>query len=98
MDDDNAPHHAHIYDAPETRALAESLRRRLLAATASGEIRAPLFVGRLRDRRAGPHPVPQFETRFPHAILPLALPLLEGPGLTVLVQPPTDDDLGTQEG
>ena len=93
MDNDNAPYHAHIYYTVETRSVAHALQQRLFAAKASGEIPALLFVGTLRDCKVGPHPIPQFEIHFPHAMLPLLLPLLEGSGLTVLVHPLTDDDL-----
>jgi len=93
MDDDNAPYHAHIYYEAETRAVAQALQQRFFAAKDSGEIPALLFVGALRDRKVGPHPIPQFEIHFACAMLPLLLPLLEGSGLTVLVHPLTDDDL-----
>ena len=52
-----------------------------------------LFVGTLRDRKVGPHPIPQFEIHFPYLALPLLLPLPEGSALTVLIHPLTDDDL-----
>jgi DOPA 4,5-dioxygenase len=93
MDNDNAPYHAHIYYTAETRAVAQALRQRFFAAKDSREIPALVFVGALRDRKVGPHPIPQFEIHFAHAMLPLLLPLLEGSGLTVLVHPLTDDDL-----
>jgi aromatic ring-cleaving dioxygenase len=93
MDNDNAPCHAHVYYTTGTRAAAQALQQRFLAAKVSGEIPALLFVGTLRDRKVGPHPIPQFEIHFPHATLPLLQPLLEGSGLTVLVHPLTDDDL-----
>lgn len=93
MDNDNAPYHAHIYYTTETRAAARALQQRFLAAKDSAEIPALLFVGTLRDRKVGPHPIPQFEIHFPHAMLLLLQPLLESSGLTVLVHPLTDDDL-----
>ena len=93
MDNDNAPYHAHIYYTAETRAAAQALQQRFFAAKDSGEIPALLFVGALRDRKVGPHPIPQFEIHFPRAMLPLPIPLFEGSGLTVLVHPLTDDDL-----
>ena len=93
MDDDNAPYHALIYYTAETRTAAQALQQRFFAAKDSGEIPALLFVGALRDRKVGPHPIPQFEIHFARAMLPLLLPLLEGSGLTVLVHPLTDDDL-----
>ncbi|HXR62145.1 MAG TPA: DOPA 4,5-dioxygenase family protein [Rudaea sp.] len=93
MDNDNAPYHAHIYYTTGTRAAAQALQQRFLAAKGSGEIPGLLFVGALRDRKVGPHPIPQFEIHFPRAMLPLLQPLLEASGLTVLVHPLTDDDL-----
>jgi DOPA 4,5-dioxygenase len=90
---DNTPYHAHIYYTVETRAIAEALQQRLAAGKASGEFPELLFVGTLRDGKVGPHPLPQFEIHFPHAMLALLLPLLDGSALTVLVHPLTDDDL-----
>ena len=52
-----------------------------------------LYVGELRDRKVGPHPIPQFEIHFTQGELPRLLPLLEASGLTILVHPLTDDDL-----
>ena len=93
MDDSKAPYHAHIYYVPETRALAESLHRRLSDMKASGEISQLLFVGQMRDRKVGPHPIPQFEIHFTKQALPRILPLIEASGLRALVHPLTDDDL-----
>ena len=50
-------------------------------------------VGRLRDHKVGPHPIPQFEIHFRKEVLPVILPLIEASGLTALVHPLTDDDL-----
>ena len=93
INSDNAPYHAHIYYSAGTRGNAEGLRQRLLAGKTSGEFPELRFVGTLRDGKVGPHPIPQFEIHFPHAMLALLLPLLEGSALTVLVHPLTDDDL-----
>jgi DOPA 4,5-dioxygenase len=93
MDDNVAPYHAHIYYVTETRSTAQALHRRLSEASASGEISRLLFVGQLRDRKVGPHPIPQFEIHFTKDVLPAILPLIENSGLTALVHPLTDDDL-----
>ena len=93
MDDNSAPYHAHIYYVAETRSTAQALHRRLSEARASGEISRLLFVGELRDRKVGPHPIPQFEIHFTKDVLSAILPLIENSGLTALVHPLTDDDL-----
>ena len=87
----DAPFHAHIYYDAATRDDAAQLRRTLSSAQADG--RAVLYVGEMRDRAVGPHPVPQFEIHFGAGALPSILPLLEASGLRVLVHPLTDDDL-----
>ena len=93
MDDSKAPYHAHIYYVAETRGVAESLHGGLSAKKASGEISRLLFVGQMRDRKVGPHPIPQFEIHFTKQALPRILPLIEASGLRALVHPLTDDDL-----
>jgi len=85
--DEGAPYHAHIYYPMEERPRAEALRAALSQAP---EV---LFVGSLRDRSVGPHPIPQFEIHFPASALDALLPVLEASGLTTLVHPLTDDDL-----
>jgi DOPA 4,5-dioxygenase len=93
MDDRKAPYHAHIYYVAATRGLAEALHARLCLRKASGELSQLLFVGQLRDRKVGPHPIPQFEIHFTKDALPAILPLIEKSGLGALVHPLTDDDL-----
>ena len=93
MDDKSAPYHAHIYYVPAEREQADTLRLRLGEMKDSGEIAQLLFVGQLRDRKVGPHPIPQFEIHFTEDVLPAILPLIETSGLTALVHPLTDDDL-----
>jgi hypothetical protein len=55
---DDAPYHAHIYFSPEQRGDAEALRGRFEAE------RDILFVGRMTEGKAGPHPIPQYEVHF----------------------------------
>ncbi len=93
MNQNDAPYHAHIYYVPETRAAAEAARDRLRNMMTSGEIPQLLFVGQLTDRKAGPHPVPQFEIHYTKEALPVILRFIETSGLTALVHPLTDDDL-----
>ena len=93
MNNKSAPYHAHIYYPLESRAAAESLYQRLSKIQESGEIPRLLYVGQLRDRKVGPHPIPQFEIHFTQDVLPNILPILEASGLTALVHPLTDDDV-----
>ena len=93
MIEQDAPYHAHLYYVPETRAVAESMRLRLIDGMASGTIPKLLFVGQLKDGKAGPHPIPQFEIHYTKAALQTILSLIEESELTALVHPLTDDDL-----
>jgi DOPA 4,5-dioxygenase len=52
-----------------------------------------LFVGKLKDHKAGPHPIAQFEIHYTKEALPAVIRFIEGTGLTALVHPLTDDDL-----
>ena len=93
MNSKSAPYHAHIYNPLDNRATAESLHQRLSKIKESSEIPQLLYVGQLRDRKVGPHPIPQFEIHFTQDALPSMLPILEASGLTALVHPLTDDDV-----
>ncbi|MFC5435309.1 DOPA 4,5-dioxygenase family protein [Rhodanobacter umsongensis] len=93
MTEQGSPYHAHAYYLPDTRAAAEALRTRLIDNMKSGEIPQLLFVGQLKDRKAGPHPIPQFEMHFTREAVPVIVRLIEDSGLTALVHPLTDDDL-----
>jgi branched-chain amino acid aminotransferase len=77
----DAAYHAHIYYVAEDRGRAEALRDRLFELQRSGAAPQLLFIGELRDRKVGPHP------------LPLITGILRDSGLRVLVHPLTDDDL-----
>lgn len=93
MDDNQAPYHAHIYYQLDNRAAAEALHLRLSELTEAGGISPILFIGTLRDRKVGPHPIPQFEIHFFKADLARIVPVIESSGLTALVHPLTDDDV-----
>lgn len=93
MIDINEPYHAHIYYEPSQRALADVARSCLLSLMASGEMPQLLFVGALKDGKAGPHPVPQFEIHFTKDVLQRICDFIRASGFTALVHPLTDDDL-----
>ena len=84
---DEAPYHAHIYFTPEERPAAEALRDEFQA---QPDI---LFVGRMTDGKAGPHPIPQYEVHFLERSFADVVARIEGSGLRALVHPLTDDDL-----
>lgn len=87
MFSDDAPYHAHIYVMPGQDGAAEALRDALAAET------GVLFVGRMTEGKAGPHPIPQFEAHFLKRSLGQLIPMIEASGLRALVHPLTDDDL-----
>jgi len=85
--DPAAPFHAHIYYAPEERTVAAALREAFRADE------AVLFVGAMKEGKAGPHPISQYEIHFLAAAVPAVTARLEASGLRSLVHPLTDDDL-----
>ncbi|MGA2778178.1 MAG: DOPA 4,5-dioxygenase family protein [Steroidobacteraceae bacterium] len=91
--DTDAPWHAHIYHGLVDRVPAEVLRKRLLRLKESGNVPQLRFVGELRDRKVGPHPVPQFEIHFTAGLVPTIEEIIRESGLTALVHPLTNDDL-----
>ncbi|MEP7155082.1 MAG: DOPA 4,5-dioxygenase family protein [Betaproteobacteria bacterium] len=88
-----APYHAHIYFPLSKRTEAESLQAALRAKISSGEIPTLLYVGELRDRSVGPHPMPQFEIHFSEDAVQAVTSLLVAAGFTALIHPLTDDDV-----
>lgn len=84
---DDAPYHAHIYFSPEQREAAEELRSKFQADPAI------LFVGRMTEGKAGPHPIPQYEVHFLRRSLESVRDILRKSGLRALVHPLTNDDL-----
>jgi DOPA 4,5-dioxygenase len=91
---DDAPYHAHIYYSADERPVALALRDSLRAASAADPLSRILFVGELRDHKAGPHITSQFEIHFEKRLLPHVEPKLQGSGLRILIHPLTLDDLG----
>ncbi len=91
MTDENIPFHAHVYFEGEERSRAEALRDRFVARAGPGG--PVLFVGRMTDGPAGPHPIPQFEVHFLKRSLDEMLTTIRASGLRALVHPLTDDDL-----
>jgi DOPA 4,5-dioxygenase len=94
VEGDSAPYHAHIYYAAEERPVALALRDGLRAADPADPLSGLLFVGELRDHKAGPHTVAQFEIHFERRLLPHVEPRMRASGLRVLIHPLTLDDLG----
>jgi DOPA 4,5-dioxygenase len=91
---DDAPHHAHIYYSADERPAAVALRDSLCAADAADPLSKILFVGELRDHKAGPHITSQFEIHFEKRLLPYVEAKMRRSGLRVLIHPLTLDDLG----
>lgn len=83
----DAPYHAHVYYSPEERAAAAVLREKFIRDSGI------LFVGRMMDGPAGPHPIAQFEAHFCEGSVPDVVAAIEASGLRALVHPLTDDDL-----
>ena len=84
---DDAPYHAHIYFTANQADTADALREELTL------LSGILFVGRMTEGKAGPHPIPQFEVHFLKQSLGTVLPMIEASGLRTLVHPLTEDDL-----
>jgi aromatic ring-cleaving dioxygenase len=90
----DAPYHAHIYYSAQERPLAASLREKLRSPSPSDPLAGLLFVGELRDHKAGPHITPQFEIHFAEKLLQVVEAELTRSGLRALIHPLTLDDLG----
>ena len=82
-----APYHAHIYVGAGQDEAAEALQARLRRDTQI------LFVGRITEGKAGPHPVSQFEAHFLGGAVARISAMIEATGLRALIHPLTDDDL-----
>ena len=87
-----APFHAHVYFTEAERPAASALRDGFLALT-GGDEATILFVGRMTDGPAGPHPIPQYEVHFLERARADVVAAIEQSGLRALVHPLTDDDL-----
>jgi aromatic ring-cleaving dioxygenase len=93
MADRDAPYHAHVYYSAGERPAAEALRGDFIRLKAAGSDPHILFVGRLTDGRAGPHPIAQYEIHFLEGSLAGVIAAIEASGLRALVHPLTDDDM-----
>lgn len=89
----DAPYHAHIYFSAGECAAAETLRDDFVRRAEAQDDLVILFVGRMTDAGAGPHPMPQYEIHFPEQSLAGVVAAIEAAGLRALVHPLTDDDL-----
>jgi aromatic ring-cleaving dioxygenase len=90
----DAPYHAHIYYSAQERSLAAPLRETLRTPREGDPLSGLLFVGELRDYKAGPHITSQFEIHFAERLLPFVEAELTRSGLRILIHPLTLDDLG----
>jgi DOPA 4,5-dioxygenase len=93
MTDAYDPFHAHIYYEASDRSAAEQLQSELQARKGTGDLVDIIFVGDMRDRAVGPHPMPQYEVHFYRKALPIVLERIKANGLRALVHRLTDDDL-----
>ena len=89
----DSPYHAHVYYSAGERSLAASLQKKLRTPLPDNPLSGLLFVGELRDRKAGPHITSQFEIHFYEQLLPSVEAELTHSGLRVLIHPLTLDDL-----
>jgi aromatic ring-cleaving dioxygenase len=80
-------YHAHIYYAPETRAVAERLRAAIGRSFA-------VRLGRWHDKPVGPHPISMYQVAFAVEEFERLVPwlMLNRAGLDVLVHPETGND------
>jgi aromatic ring-cleaving dioxygenase len=79
-------YHAHIYYAPDTRALAASIREGIGA-------RFPAQLGRWHDEAVGPHPISMYQVAFAASEFPRIVPwlMLNRGALSILVHPLSGD-------
>ena len=88
-----APWHAHVYYQPHERQRAAAFREDLVRLKDAGTTPELRFVGSLRDHKAGPHYVAQFEVHFTAGLVATIESLARTSGLTTLLHPLTADDL-----
>lgn len=87
------PYHGHIYYSAQERPRAAALRDTFLRLKDAAAEPRITYVGLMRDRNVGPHPLPQFEVHFLQSSRSAMIAAIEGSGLRALVHPLTDDDL-----
>ena len=80
-------YHAHIYYAPETRAVAERIRESLGA-------KFTVQLGRWHDKPIGPHPQSMYQVAFAVEEFPRLVPwlMLNYEGVSVLIHPLSGND------
>ena len=80
-------YHAHIYYAPETRAVAERIRESLGA-------KFTVQLGRWHDKPIGPHPQSMYQVAFAVEEFPRLVPwlMLNHEELSVLIHPLSGND------
>lgn len=93
MSEQDAPYHGHIYYSAEQRPRAAALRDGFVRLMEAGAEPRISYVGLMRDRNVGPHPMPQFEVHFLASARPDMVAAIEDSGLRALVHPLTDNDL-----
>ena len=88
-----ASYHAHVYYDAATRPAAAAVREALGAGFA-------VLLGRWHDEPVGPHPVGMYQVAFAAGEFARVVPWLmeHHAGLSVLIHPNTDDDLGDHTG
>lgn len=89
----NEPFHAHVYYEVPQRAQAERLQSQLKQMLESPETPSLCYVGKLRDFKVGPHPIPQFEIHFNRSDVEKIVALITKSGLVALVHPLTQNDI-----
>jgi DOPA 4,5-dioxygenase len=80
-------YHAHVYYAPETKAVAAQVREGIAASFPAA------ILGRWHDEAVGPHTVSMYQVAFGVEDFPRLVPwlMLNHAGLDVLIHPQTGD-------
>ena len=92
MSELDPPFHGHIYYSADERPRAAALRDEFARLMGEAEPRVT-YIGLMRDRNVGPHPMPQFEVHFFESSRTAIVAAIEASGLRALVHPLTDNDL-----
>ena len=87
MSELSQPYHAHVYYELNELPEAQELNLKLKALRVMPEFSDLSYVGRLWDRKIGPHPLPQFEIHFTIDLLVKIRSYLDKCGFRVLIHP-----------